>query len=453
MPEPAPSPRFWFGSAAAFVVVGVIVAWPSLGYYWNWDDLHLIRTYSGAELLGTLSGHWDPDEMETSGLRPMTTLFNHVRALAFGEQVVLHRLFLVGLFAAFLVLLGSAAVKLGESRWAVLLAGIAVLAAKNSYYHFVWIVDGVHILQAVFFAIAVQLLLRYLHGGTRWSALGSLVSALFAITTREDSLAIVPVILLIGHHYVNAGRAGRMEWSAFAVPARLRTFAACLFGLVALLWMWRSAAVPGAARFDPAAPVFTRVGTMMLWTVGLSGQGTARWVCITAGALAAAAVVMLEVAERRRALLWLLAALGTTGIGMVEARTNLLIFPISFYALFLASVAVAVVRQRRWTQVPVALLMIGVVILSVRASRLEQLSLHAMSADQIPRDWEFIYGSRSGATIPSQRRDLLKAKLDRLGVTGADFDFDQWEDALRRSAPDRPDDDKVFLPPRRFLEP
>ncbi|MBF8301092.1 MAG: hypothetical protein HW394_1462, partial [Acidobacteria bacterium] len=274
MPERACGPRFWVGCAAVFVIAGLIVSWPSLGYYWAWDDLHLIRAYSRQELLGTLMGNWDPDHIETPGFRPLTTFFNHVRAKWFGEHVVLHRLFLVGLFSAFLTLLGSAAVRLGEHRWAVLLAGIMAVTAKNSYYHFVWITDGNHGLQAVFFAVAVHVLLRYLDTGTPWSLLGTLLFALFAFATREDSLVTVPVMLLVAYHHVNAGRDGCVERSARAVPAmpaRLRNFVAGLFVITALFWMWRSAAVPDAGQFDPAAPVFTRVGTMMLWTVCLSG--------------------------------------------------------------------------------------------------------------------------------------------------------------------------------------
>jgi hypothetical protein len=69
----APGVRFWVACYAAVLVAGLVVWWPSLGYGWNWDDLHLIRPYSRAEIIGTFHGPWDPDQIETSGFRPMTT--------------------------------------------------------------------------------------------------------------------------------------------------------------------------------------------------------------------------------------------------------------------------------------------------------------------------------------------------------------------------------------------
>ncbi len=431
---------FWSGCAATFVVVAIAVSWSSLGYYWNWDDLHLVRTYSSQELLGTLTGHWDPDHIESSGLRPMTTFFNHARAAAFGEQVLMHRLFLIALLTMYLVLLGRIAMRLGEARWAVLLAGILVITAKNSFYHFVWIADGVHVLQAMFFAGAAWLLLEHLDARGHWYGAGALALAALALGTREDSLATFPVMLLVGCFYANG------------VPARLRNFAICVIAIAVLFWMWRSAAIPGAAQFHLNAPAIIRFVTMVLWTVALAGQQAFPWIFVAVAAAAVAGLLALEVRDRRRATLWLLAALGTTVIGTVEARPNLLIFPVSFHALFLASVAVSLARQYRWMwmRASLALIMAWLIIVSARASAFEQLSMHPMSTDQIYRDWHFTYGPLGGATIPSQRRDVLEAKLSRLGVTDPNFDFDRWEDSIQRGSPSG---DELFIPARRFMEP
>jgi hypothetical protein len=75
-----------------------------------------------------------------------------------------------------------------------------------------------------------------------------------------------------------------------------------------------------------------------------------------------------------------------------------------------------------------------------------------MSADQIYRDWYFIYGPRRDATIPAGRRQQLEAKLQRLGITGPDFDFERWEEDIRNTDRRTPGGG-VFLAPRRFLEP
>src|SRR3954453_11784282 len=67
-----------------FFALGLLVARESLSYSWFHDDVHLVRTYSPAELLQTLTGNWAPDGIESRGYRPLTTLFNHTRALVLG---------------------------------------------------------------------------------------------------------------------------------------------------------------------------------------------------------------------------------------------------------------------------------------------------------------------------------------------------------------------------------
>ena len=443
--------RSFFSAASAvlFAVLGLTIAWNSLDYFWNWDDFHLVRVYSRMELLGTLAGHWDPDGLESTGLRPLTTLFNHVRALTFGDHRVLHRLFLIGLFAIYVASLGHVAVKVGGSPWVAVLAGTTIVAAKQSYYHFTWIADGVHIFQGLFFVGAAHALIRSFEDRAHWRCVLALVFVALALTTREDSLAMFPALVLISSYVAN-------EWARFQVPTRVLRFAGGLLAVAGAFWVWRWVALPGAAQFRFDALAFARVGDMMMETVWLSGeegQETARHVFLGIGALAVLATVfVLDVSDRRRALLWLLAAITACAIGSVEIRPNLLLFPISFYALFLASVAVPVVQRRRWMLVPVALVMAWMVVTSAHASRTAQLSMHPLSADQIYRDWEVVYGPLREATIPSQRRAELASKLARLGVTTPGFDFEGWEATLGNSADSRTNADMVFLPEMHFMQ-
>jgi hypothetical protein len=109
------------GWASVFAIAALVVVWPSLGYDWHFDDLHLVRSFSATELAGTLTGSWDPDGIEEPGFRPLTTLFNHARATAFGEAVVLHRIGLIGLLAVYLTLLGRFAIS--PSRAAIEYSG------------------------------------------------------------------------------------------------------------------------------------------------------------------------------------------------------------------------------------------------------------------------------------------------------------------------------------------
>jgi hypothetical protein len=200
----------------------------------------------------------------------------HSRTIAFVEHVVVHRLFLLGLLCGYLALLGGVVVRLGEPKWVALAAGVLSIAAKNSCYHFVWITDGFHVLQAIFFAVAVHLLLRHLDG-SRWSGAWAIVCAVFAPATREDSLVIFSVMLLIGFYYVNRD-------GGFRVPSRLLVFAAALVGIVVLFCIWRGVALRGAAQFKLDERALDGVWRMVFWTVSLPGQERSyRWGSVIVG--------------------------------------------------------------------------------------------------------------------------------------------------------------------------
>jgi hypothetical protein len=112
-----------------------------------YDDLHLIRHYSGDEIRGAFAGDWDPEHIETSGFRPFTTLFNHARYHVFGENVVGHRLLLLLMFAMFLTMLVWIAGRVGVAWGAALTAAVVCLCTVHSVLHYAWITDGNHILQ------------------------------------------------------------------------------------------------------------------------------------------------------------------------------------------------------------------------------------------------------------------------------------------------------------------
>src|SRR5690242_16657641 len=115
-------------AVVAYVVlllVGLAVARPGLDAPLIWDDLHLIRAYTPAELASTWRGSWDPDGEETPGLRPLTTAFNALRYAALGESVAAQRVLLVALLALDLTLLAALASTLFDASPALgLTAGL-----------------------------------------------------------------------------------------------------------------------------------------------------------------------------------------------------------------------------------------------------------------------------------------------------------------------------------------
>jgi len=66
------------GAFLLFLLLAIAWTWPAHRWPMVFDDLHLVRTFRGAELLAAWSGDWDPDGLETPGLRPLEIGRAHV---------------------------------------------------------------------------------------------------------------------------------------------------------------------------------------------------------------------------------------------------------------------------------------------------------------------------------------------------------------------------------------
>ena len=453
-----PTPRTARSLRAPVVVfsllvgLGLLIAWPSLHYGFSWDDLHLIRTYDAAEMLSTLTGPWDPDGIETSGLRPLTTGFNEARALLFGEDTAAHRLFLVALYAMALTLLAGLARALGASAAAAGAGAMFALAAKNSYYHYVWIADGIHVLQLLLVVLAIRSLHLYARSSRSRHLAGAMALYGLALLTREDSLAAVPLLLMVPLIAVSAPTG----WRQVLSDDRWTWFRHAAVGFATLLlvwWMWRLSVVDGAqgARFSIEG--LSDVVRMLLWTVSLVGGSDPAWPLYVG--LAILGVIMtawLPAGDRRRASLWLGAAVWASFIGIVLARPNVLILPAACYGMFLGEVFVGLARLRR-ALVPIASIVAIIAVgFAVQASRLEQLSLHPQSALQIAHEWEFVAGPYSGATIPATRREAIQARLTELGLASTGDVARFSATLLDQKRIGYQADGGPFVPERPFLE-
>jgi len=140
----------------AMLLLFLFVAWPGLDAPLLWDDLHLIRPYSAAELAATWHGPWDPDRVETPGFRPLTTYFNHARASLLGDAMPAHRLLLVALLGLDALLLGRLAETLvGAPRAVGPVAGLLAFTSLPNTANYLWVADGVHSLAGVLVAAAL----------------------------------------------------------------------------------------------------------------------------------------------------------------------------------------------------------------------------------------------------------------------------------------------------------
>jgi hypothetical protein len=395
------------GAFVLFLLLAIAWTWPARGWPMVFDDLHLVRTFSGSELAAAWTGHWDPDGLETPGFRPLSLAFNHVRAAVFDDHVIGHRHALAALFALELALLVPLGQRLGLGVGASIAAGLVMLFTRYSAYHLVWITDGNHHLQGLAFLGSALLLVEGLARTSRVRLAGSLLVIALGLCVREDTLAALPALALI----------------AFARgPRRLAAeYTVGLGALAVALLAWRRAVVPAAQPLGLDFGGFARAVAHAFDPVGVGGFDLASrilsygWWALLGLTLAALATTG-DRAAARDAGRWALAAAAACTPGLLLQRDDLLFFASLFVALMLATAGQAIWHARpRWRPLIVAGLVWSVVGGAWTGARLAE-NFHPASARAIDWNTEFLYGRYASAHIPEERRRRLAAQLDALGV-------------------------------------
>jgi hypothetical protein len=402
---------------AAFIFFGRF----SLAQPFFEDDLHLIRQYTPRELMSTWQATWDPDQIETPGFRPLTTLFNHLRASAFGEAVVMHRLFLLGLFALLAVLL----IVLARQLFAIperlgVLAGLLAFLHISSTYHYLWVSDGVHLLVGLLIVAMLLCLLRALATNRAIWLLPALLSLSLALLTREDALIAYPLAILFVSIYLI-----RYSLSVRSRAVSLIGFSLISIVLLATYWWWRSRVVSNGTALTIDLDKFLWALLQIPQNLGDPTNLIVWWreyialmqiwlVCL--GVLVAAYVFLLPRAARLQALLWALAAIVSALPTATLSRLNLLLMPAVFWGLCVATILVEFAKHSaaaRWCAIAIACLVLAG---SAWGSATFQAERNPASIDWICGQSLWAYGDTSNATIPAVRREFLEAQLHRFGV-------------------------------------
>ena len=438
------------GAFLLFLVLAIAWTWPARRWPMVFDDLHLVRAYHAAELAGAWAGHWDPDGLETPGLRPLSVAFNHVRAVVFGESVIGHRHLLAGLFALDLALLVPLARHVDLGLGGAVAAGLAMLFTRYSAYHLVWITDGNHLVQGLAFMVSALLLVDGLATPSRPRLAASLLAIAAGLLVREDTLAALPALALIAF----APTRGRRRLAA--------EYAIGLGALAAMLLAWRRAVVPAAQPLGLDLGGFGRAVLHAFDPVGVDGFDAAStlltqgWWAILALTVAALAATGDRAAWRWTAR-WAAAAVAACTPGLLLQRDDLLFFPSLFVALMLATAWSAIWDARPPLRPAVAAAVAWCVLGGAWMGGLLAENFHPDSARAIDWNTEFLYGRYASATIPAARRQGVAAHLEALGVRAGEqprqrvraLIVEAREAGRRRPRPDG----RVFFPllPERYF--
>jgi len=406
---------------ALYLAVGLALAWPTLHWPFVYDDLHLVRVHSRAELLGAWHGSWDPDGIENAGLRPLTMLFNHARTVLFGEDVLAHRVFGIGLFSLYLALLAPLASRIaGTGGRAAVLGGLIVLCTVSSVYHYVWVINAVHMVQGLVLVGAAHLLLRGLQRGSRATLVLSGAVVLAGCLVREDTLVVVPILPLLawfGSARTPAVRGRLLAWTAALAAAGL-----ALIG-------WRALAVPEAP-----SPRITPGGLLLRLSdvanpIGRVGFDGASRVFVLGGWLMLGGLLAWLALSRRprnwqAPALWFACAVIACCSNTEFQRRDLFFFAASFVGLGLAAALDELARRVPRGPLLAAACAAWFLVGGAYSSRVAAEAFHPDSTVTLASNARFIYGYLAGrAQIPEARRAAAAQQLARHGITSRQ---DMW---------------------------
>ena len=397
----------------ACIAAAFTIAWPSLTWPMTFDDLVLIRAYTTQELIGVFHGQWDPEKIMVRGFRPGTTVFNHVRYTLFGENVVGHRTLVVLLYGLYAGLLAVLATRFGLDRLWGIVGAIGGMFVVYSNFHYVWLTDGNHLIQGLSFAGSLWFSSNGLSAGRWIPLLGSLLALSVGLLTREDTLACVPALLILGYAMVRLDPARRRLWFAHV---------AMILALCVGLMVYRRIVVPRAQPPGTDVPALIEAIWMMLNPLGVVAFDW--WSGLAIGLWRVGLLVLLVLLIRSRKSIqwywpvaWGLCAVLACSSALNLLRDDLFLFPASFAALAFCALVSQLVSLGGFARVASLFVLATGLCGGFVMSRIYAENFHPDSLRTIWWNGRYVYGKYSAkANIPEARREAMIARLAAAGI-------------------------------------
>jgi hypothetical protein len=213
------------------------------GFGFDYDDYHLLRPYSGAEVLRAFAGSWDPTGVEVAFYRPLTTAFYAARFWVLGFDAFAYHLLGLVLFGLAAGLFGLAIAALTDSTPAGLLGVLMyVVHPAMPRAQIVWATNQMHLLASILTGAAfVWWAMRGRFDTGRWWVLLPLAGMVFLL--KEDNIMLLPFIVLLQvlHRLCGPSR----------VPWPRRSWLAGASVLIAALLIGRWMALGGLGGYAP----------------------------------------------------------------------------------------------------------------------------------------------------------------------------------------------------------
>jgi len=401
---------------------------PSLRYPFSMDAIHLIRPYSSAEITAAWSGHWDPDNIETVGWRPLYPLFFYGQWLLFGPSAFFQRLGLVLLMALTLTALTGLFERLTRNGYLALAASLLTATAMSTYYHATFLSDGIHFF-ALFFLLAASLcFLGVLAQPSFLKLLGCFGFYLTALLIREEAVSwaiALPLIAWLAYRRftsVQLRRLGKIFISFIGIIA--------VYFVLRTLFL-RTVDYPGGVLLLPGCSYWTpgivRGIKGSFRSFDLFGEGMTY---IVFGVLIVLSLLFSARPFRLRIFILtaiVLVMLAHTG---VYYRSNLLFISVPFAMLMIALSIWQLFHSplMRWA------LVIVFSILGILSAYQRQINFHPRSISALEWDLDIQDALSKGALADPRIAQSMRFRLNRFEILQSDSKVDReaWDDLRRK---------------------
>jgi hypothetical protein len=135
----------------------------------------------------------------------------------------------------------------------------------------------------------------------------------------------------------------------------------------------------------------------------------------------------------------------------IEMRVNLLLLPISFFALGFGIISHEIMRRSKTGAFVEIGFLAALLILCIYMHRLQQYCLHPLEVTQISREYDYTFGEYATSTVPQERKKYVRNKFKMLGMNPETFDYEKLRAETVLTTPTQ--DQRLFRSPFRFLYP
>ena len=402
----------------------------TFNYPFYWDDYHLIRPYTAAEIQSSFHAVADPDQIETPGLRPCSILLYNFQGSLFGENIIAQRVFMVGLTGCFMIAVGTLLLELGLTFIQLSIVFCLFVFSRVFASLVLWISLSHLILAYIWIVLTAHCFMRWVKSGRWWFIALMIIAAVLATCTREETYTLPVVLPLI--------------WLLSSFDrSQLRRVVIAAVGLFAIVcfhyWLWHFL-VPNALSPELGGSSLKRFfrAVMSAWfPMGFEWNGAVDGFVGRAWAVFLVGLVFASVRIAAPKVRWLFAGLFCLGVLLSAPALGVARpFGIALPTLaFMSVISIAVTHlyqhvrthrdSRQWQYFAASsFIIIGLglgVAGGIRRAIYLTESIQENSVTRTVRDGEFLYDLLSHpATIPEPRRQAGLARLQRFGIRSAE---------------------------------